>query len=104
MWEQAGETCLPSFVQASAIPAHEFFHAAQGLFYLLIRGRVTHAHKAAAAGTECIARYHGYMFLEQQFLGEGLIVHAGGLDVGERVERAARLERVQPETVESCDQ
>src|SRR5215210_7116685 len=80
---------------------HERFHTMQGFLDLTVFRGIADSGKAAAAGTKCVTRYHGHMFFDQQFLGKGLIVHAGGPDVGERVERAARLKGVQTEAVES---
>ena len=74
------------------VPVHELFHAVQGFFDLAVFGCIAHARKPIAAGTEGIARHNGHMLFAQQFFGEGLIVHAGGADVGEGIERAARLE------------
>ena len=67
---------------------------------LLVGGGVAAAHEALAAGAEGIAGHDGHVLFLQQVLGEGLIVHAGGGDVGEGVERAARLEGGQAEPVQ----
>jgi hypothetical protein len=50
----------------------------QGFLDLLIGRSVAAAYKAITSGAKGIARYNGHMFLAQQLLGEGLVVHAGG--------------------------
>lgn len=63
---------------ASPIPIHESFHPVQGFLDLLVGRGVAAAHKAITSGAKGIARYDGHMFLAQQLLGEGLVVHARG--------------------------
>src|SRR5512135_2057299 len=86
-----------------AVAAHELLHASQGLFDLLIGRGIAGTHKALAAGAEGVARHNSDMLLFKELLAEGLIVHAGGGDVGEGIEGAARLEGLEAEAVESRD-
>src|SRR5215213_9222750 len=98
------QTCPYLWLFLLPMTRHERFHTMQGFLDLAVFRGIADSGKAAAAGTKCVTGYHGHMFFDQQFLGKGLIVHARGLDVGERVERAARLKGAQTEAVESRDQ
>ena len=47
------------------------------------------------------ARNHRHALLDEQLLGERLVIHAGAGDLGEAVEGAARLEAAQPDLVQA---
>ena len=75
----------------------------QRLLEPLVRGRVAHPDVAGARRPEGTPRDDRDALLGQQPLGERLVVEAGRADARERVERAARLERLEPERVEPVD-
>ncbi len=87
-----------------AVPVHEPVHAVQGLLELLVRGGIAGAHEPLAAGAERIARHDRHMLLLQELLAEELVVHAGGRDVREGIEGAARLEGLEAKPVQSIHQ
>src|SRR5438093_10038030 len=73
------------------------------LFDLLQARRVAGADVTAAPLAERAARHRDDLLVEQEALRELLVVHPGRGDVREAVERAARLEAVQPEFVEPLE-
>src|SRR5437870_11939988 len=76
----------------STLPAHEALDAVHGLFDLLVGGRVAHPHVTGPGRPKGGARNHRHALLDEQLLGERLVIHAGAGDLGEAVEGAARLE------------
>ena len=83
---------------SGAVALHEPADPADRVLELLVRGRVAGPDVALPARPERRARDHRDPLLGQQSLGEGLRRQAGrGRHLGEGVERAARLERPEPE-------
>src|SRR5207247_532293 len=73
------------------------------LFDLLEARRVTGAHVPSSPLAEGAAGYRHDLLLEQEPLRELLVVHSRRRDVGEAIERAARLEAVEAEVVEALE-
>src|SRR5689334_16214884 len=93
------DSILSYFLSVLSVSIHKFFHAMQRFFDFAIFGRIAHPYEPISTWTERIARHHSHMFFQKQLFGKDFIVHAGGLDVGKRIEGAARLEGPQAESI-----
>src|SRR5918999_2318544 len=97
----AGE---PGGGRRSADGSDETFDAYEGFSEILEARRIRGPDVALTRRPERPPRDHGDLLLEQQPLAELLARESGAGDARERVERAARLERGEPDPVESLDQ
>src|ERR1041385_8764555 len=70
----------------------------------LVGGRIARANVLRARHAEGAAGDHGDVLLLQEARRERVRVQAGGRDARERIEGAARLERLEPQRIEAVDE